>query len=576
MEDEPIVKSENPRHHRLALPALVVFCLALYFTGLGIRPLWNQDEGMHAGTSMDMLRTGDWITPTVNGEVFFDKPALHNWLVAVSLRVLGPTEFAARLPNAIMGLATVVVLFVIGRRMFGPGPAFLGSVVLATSAQFFALSRTVMHDMTLTFCVTAGLGLFYVGASHDFRQRRWFISAAAVLGLAVLAKGPAGLILPGAVAFFYLVLRRELPRVWQMAPGWGIVIFLAVTAPWYIAVAAANPDFVSYFLVELNVGSFVSSESTHPAPFWYYVPVLAGTLIPWSLFLPVALWRSFRQRAADPRGETLFLLLWIGVYLVFFSMAVSKLATYILPMFPPAALLIGRLWHDFMCTRDPRLGRALGWSVLPAVSVFPALIAFRILDPNPDFLELYGLSLLLATLPLVVFATGVLWAGVLAYRGRPRGAFGTVTGSAVAMSGLILVIIAPALNPHQTSKRLVIEMDERVPPGESLTMLGKLRDTALFYTERRVRLLPDHDPSALEAYLATSRIAYCLVDAKRWVDWGSPGHALTRNGRDVLIANEAGLAATLPAPGGDSEHDTGSLAGREERAAGEALDPTLP
>jgi 4-amino-4-deoxy-L-arabinose transferase-like glycosyltransferase len=539
-----MVDREETGQHRYALPAVVALCVVLFFTGLGIRPLWNQDEGMHAGTSMDMLRSGDWITPTMNGEVFFDKPAFHNWLVAVAILVLGPTELAARLPNAVMGLATVVLTFLIGRRMFGTRAAFLSSVALATSWQFFILSRTVMHDMTLTFCVTATLGLFYVGASNDYRQRGWFVASAAALGLAVLAKGPAGAVLPGGVVVFYLAFRRELSRIWRMPLVRGILVFLLVTVPWYVAVARANPSFLKYFFVELNFGSFASAKSEHPAPFWYYVPVLLGTFAPWSFFLPVALWRSFRRRAADPHGESLFLLLWIGIYLVFFSMAVSKLATYILPIFPAAALLVGRLWDELISGRDRKLGRALGWSVLPVAVVFFGLIGLLVVDPQPDYLEMYAISLVLVTIPLVVSSTVLLVGGALAFRGRPRWAFGAVVASSLAMLGLSLGIVVPKMSPFQTSKDVVIRMDALVPAGEPLTMVGKLRDTAFFYTDRLIRQINQRKgrPDLLE-HLGKAEAAYCLIDAERWADWGSPGHKVATSGKDVLIANEPGLSA---------------------------------
>jgi 4-amino-4-deoxy-L-arabinose transferase-like glycosyltransferase len=262
----------------------------------------------------------------------------------LSLRVLGQSEFAARLPNALMGLATVVALFVLGRRMYGTRPALLASVVLATAGEFFVLPRTVMHDISLTFFVTVGLGLVYAGVSRGFAERRWFILAAAAFGGAVLAKGPAGILVPGLVVLLFLVSRRQLGRVWQAGPGWSLATLLLVAAPWYVAIALANPEYVRDFLVELNIGSFVSSESNHPSPIWYYLPVLAAALFPWSLFLPLAAIRGWRRRGGDRHGATVFLLLWIAVYLTFFSLAVSKLATYyILPALPPAALLIGRL-----------------------------------------------------------------------------------------------------------------------------------------------------------------------------------------------------------------------------------------
>jgi 4-amino-4-deoxy-L-arabinose transferase-like glycosyltransferase len=233
---------------------------------------------MHAATSKDMVLTGDWITPTVNGEPFFDKPAFHNWLIALSFLVFGFTELAARLPNAIMGIATVVVTYSVWTAVLWRA-AFVSAVVLATSGMFFVLSRTVMHDMSLTFFVTLGLALFLEGYARDEGGRYWILGSYAAFGFAVLAKGPAGAL----------------------------------------------------------------------------IPALIGGFIPWSLFLPLALVRAWRRRRADSRGETSFLLFWTAVYFVVFSLAASKLSTYILPMYPPLALLVfGKLRDTVLFYTDRR------------------------------------------------------------------------------------------------------------------------------------------------------------------------------------------------------------------------------
>ena len=259
---------------------------------------------MHAATSKDMVLSGDWITPTVNGEPFFDKPAFHNWLVALAFVVLGFTEFAARLPNAMLGLGCVLVTYLLGRRLYGPGAGFLGAVVLATTAEFLVLSRTVMHDMSLAFFVTLGLALWFVGYSKNATERRWFLLSYAAFGGAMLAKGPIGVLLPGAVVFLFLLVRRELRFLRRMSLGWGVLIGLLVAAPWYLAVSLRNPDYARYFFIELNFGSFLSKDPHHPEPFHYYLPVLLAGFFPWSFFLPAALVRAWQRRGEDTNGGT--------------------------------------------------------------------------------------------------------------------------------------------------------------------------------------------------------------------------------------------------------------------------------
>ena len=175
---------------------LIALCLLLFFLRLGARPLWDVDEGKHAVTSMEMVRSGDWITPTFNGEPFFDKPVLFNWLEALAFLVFGFTEFAARLPAAILGTGCVLVTYLLGRKLANATVGFLAGAILATAVEFIILSRTVVHDISLVFLVTLALYLFYF-AYQDIRHRqRNLLFLYAAMGLAVLAKGPLGLALP--------------------------------------------------------------------------------------------------------------------------------------------------------------------------------------------------------------------------------------------------------------------------------------------------------------------------------------------------------------------------------------------
>ena len=156
-------KREDGKQETIFILTLVALCFVLFFLFLGDRPLWDVDEGMHAATSKDMILTGDWVTPRLNGEKFYDKPPLFNWLVALSFLIFGFTEFAARLPAALLGLGCVLFTYFLGRRMFNPLTGLLGGLILATGGEFIGLSIAVVHDMVLTFCITLTLYFFYRG-----------------------------------------------------------------------------------------------------------------------------------------------------------------------------------------------------------------------------------------------------------------------------------------------------------------------------------------------------------------------------------------------------------------------------
>ncbi len=307
------------------VPLLLLLCGVLFFAFLGDRPLWDIDEGMHAVTSKEMVLTGDWVTPYFNGEKFYDKPPLFNWLVALSFLVFGFTEFAARLPAALLGTGCVLLTYFAGRRMFSPVVGFLGAAILASSVEFIIMSTVVVHDISLTFCVTLAMFLFFAGYKNRAHRRQYLLWGYAAIGMSVVAKGPIGLIMPMMVVGLFLISQRNLKFVKEMRVGWGLLIFLAVASPWYILMDIRNPDYTDYFLWQQNFGNFLSeAKSRHPEPFYYYIPVLLGGFWPWSFFLPAALISSFRSGLGKIRPEKVYLMIWLGCIFLFFSAAASS------------------------------------------------------------------------------------------------------------------------------------------------------------------------------------------------------------------------------------------------------------
>ena len=534
---EPRHLASAGRSEAYRVLGIIAICLLLFFSHIGSRPLWDHDEGRHAATSKDMVVSGDWITPTLNGEPFFDKPAFHNWLVALAFVGFGFTEFAARLPNATLGLGCVLLTYLAGRRLYGPGAALLGAVVLATAAEFFLLSGTIMHDMSLAFFVTLGLTLWFVGYSSDGTDRRWFLLSYAAFGGAMLAKGPIGVLLPGAVVFVFLSARRELRFLGRMSLGWGLLIGLAVAAPWYLAIGLRNPDYARYFLVELNFGSFLSEEVNHPEPVHYYLPVLLVGFLPWSVFLPAALVRAWQRRNEDADGATWFLLFWAGLYLAFFSAAQSKLPTYILPVFPPLALLVGRLWHELAAAPTPALRRAVLWSFAPFLLLPAAALLWVRTHPLPltELAGQHGLALAKAASPLVALMIGLAAAFALVLARRARAGFAGVTLAFAGFAALILAFIVPVMNLHQSSREMALKLDGLLPEGEPMAHYSDTRGAALFYTDRLVREIKSR--RQLTNLLSEDRPVYCVISARRYREMGLEAPIVYAIGDDLLIAN---------------------------------------
>jgi 4-amino-4-deoxy-L-arabinose transferase-like glycosyltransferase len=498
-----------PPARRTAL--LIALCFVVLFLGSWSRALWDIDEGMHAATSLDMVRTGDWVTPRVNGEPFYDKPPLFNWLVALSLVVFGANEFAARLPGVLLGLGVVLMTYGFGRRMIGDRGAFLGAVVLATSLAFIAISRAVVHDMALVFFVTVSTFALYRAWDAEENRTAYLLLAYVSAGFGILTKGPLAVLLPGAVMLIFLAIRRDLRFLLKMKLVLGAVVTLAVAVPWYALVAMGEDTFLGHFLLRQNVGNFLSATPRHPEPFWFYAEVLLVGFLPWSFFLPLAVTAAVRRPGGVGPART-FLLVWATFVFVFFSAASSKLPTYVLPMFPAAALLVGDLWDRAFSTQEAprRWTMVLSW--LPvAVLVLSGVAYLMILSVrHPEIradlpsVHLYGIY--------AILLSGVMVSAFFLVRGRYRALFATMAGFVVAFVVFAVVVVFPWVDGYRSSKTIALRLDGLLPPGEEITSYGRRKDSALFYTDRRERILGTS--SEVVGHLSRPG-ALCLTDDSR-------------------------------------------------------------
>jgi len=525
---------------RVLILILLCVCLTLFFFRLGSRPLWNIDEGRHAITSKEMVLSGDWITPTLYGENFYDKPILFNWLAALSFLVFGFTEFAARFPAAILGLGCVVVTYLLGRSMFGPTTGFLGGMILATSGMFMVLSRSVVHDIALVFFMTLALFFFYLGYTSEPRRKAWFLLFYGSLGLAVLAKGPLGVLLPGLIIGLLLLLKGRLSFIKEMEMGWGVLVFLIVAAPWYVLISLNNSDYAGYFFIENNIMRFLSPKALHAGPFYFYFPILLGGFSPWSFFLPLAFIHAFRGGWKGWKGMDdgiLFLILWISVIFLFFSAASSKGNAYLLPLFPAAALLVGILWRELIEAPTPWLRNGFLYSFLPLVLPYVGGLVYLLVNPPTIVEEKYGVDLMKMTLLGFIIVASQVFALTVLLKKHYRVCFGA-TSSLVVLGGLVfIVMVAPLVNPYRSSKALAQRMDAIAAPGQKIVFFRRIRESAVFYTGRKVLRLR-RDPQLIE-YLKSNKSALVIMH-KRHLErvelLKSISYVIDRQGNDLLVA----------------------------------------
>jgi 4-amino-4-deoxy-L-arabinose transferase-like glycosyltransferase len=347
----------------LSLALLALTAAVLFFAGLGRLPLIEPDEGRNAEVGREMLVSGDWITPHYNGLAYLDKPAVYFWLVAASLKTFGVSESAARLPSALMGVATMLLAWFLARRMFGESAARRAGIVFATSPLALALARQVNFDMALTFFVTLALTAFWLAQERNF-QAPWFdLLMFAAMGVGVITKGPVAILLPLICVLVDQALwsrgrksadpacadRGKSRSALHLRWGWGFLIFLAVALPWFVAVSLRHPDFPRYALWNESLKRFTTSTAHRGGGIFYYVPVFLAGFFPWSLFLLVAGWnrlRRWRELKEDQGRPILFLLCWAAGVFGFFTVSHSKLPGYFLPAIVPLSLLMGVAWRD--------------------------------------------------------------------------------------------------------------------------------------------------------------------------------------------------------------------------------------
>lgn len=467
-------------HQPRTLPArgtlvLLALCAALLLYRLGAVPLIGPDEPRYSRVAVEMSRSGDLVTPTLQGEPWLEKPILYYWLAAAAFSAMGENEAAARLPSVLALLMTVGLTALLGARLYGGSAGVLAGFITGTSLLMFAYGRAASMDMLLTAAVTTGLALLAL-RRLGIAGRPAAVAGAACVGAATLAKGPLGLLLAllVLVPHWWLTRKREAaPRL--ITPG-AVAAFVLVALPWYgLVTRAQGRHFIDTFFLNHNVERFTSTVHNHPGPFFYYLPVLLLGLFPWSVLLPSAVARFDRRSSAD-----LFVACWALVPLAFFSAAGSKLPGYILPVVPPLALLMGRAGAGLL-ERERFSRRSLAWATGIALLLGLAVSAAPLVARLPAGI---GLRYMLA-LPAVWGGLLMLFVATRLWSAPPESIKALRAGACGFL--LLLASVAPFVLRHIESGR-----DLFVPAAQGRPVLawGAWRTAWMagyFYNDGRVR-----------------------------------------------------------------------------------------
>ena len=334
-------------NYRFRIPdwlLLLAFCAFFFLWRLASFGLIGADEPRYAQVAREMLERHDWITPTLGGVPWMEKPPLYYWQAMIAYRILGVSDWTARLPSAVDATAFVLAVHWFLRR-FRPGAALDGALMLATSAAIVGYARAASMDMPLA--AAFGIGMLAWYAWIESGSRRFLVSFYLFLALAMLAKGPVAPFLAAVIILLFAATQRDWSIVRKTPWVPGILAFLLVGLPWYVLVQLRNPQFFHVFVMEHNLARFGTNVFHHPEPFWYYIPVTLLGWVPWTIFVVAAIGdsgRMFRNRGADSLNS--FLLIWVVVFVVFFSISKSKLPGYILPAITPGVLLLANYLRE--------------------------------------------------------------------------------------------------------------------------------------------------------------------------------------------------------------------------------------
>lgn len=317
---------------------ILTFSYVLFFYGIGDYALKEPDEGRYAEIPREMIELNNYIVPHINHVRYFEKPPLFYWAVAASYKLFGINEWSFRFVNALSAFLCTIALYFTSRRWFGERAAILSAIILASSFGFFSMARIVTTDMFFTLWLFASL-LCFLGYYKE--RKTFFIYLFYVfLALATLTKGIVAIILLFLTVVIFLIIEKRLAFLKEMRIIKGIIIFSIVALPWFVTISLKENEFFYFFVIDQHFLRFFTSKHKRTGSLFYFFPVLIGGMFPWSILLPrsiITLWK---------KSEIRLLILWSGTVFLFFSISKSKLPPYILPIFPPLAIVLGCFFDD--------------------------------------------------------------------------------------------------------------------------------------------------------------------------------------------------------------------------------------
>ncbi|MHB1676739.1 MAG: phospholipid carrier-dependent glycosyltransferase [Sulfuriferula sp.] len=466
----------------------------LWFATLDHNALVRPDEGRYAEIPREMLVSGNWVTPRLNGLKYFEKPALQYWATATAYTVFGEHNWTARLWSALTGFLGILLVYFTGSRLYGQRAGYMAAVVLASSFLYFAIGHINILDMGVSFFMNLSLAALLLAqrpVATKAENRGWMYVCWAAMGLSLLSKGLIGIAIPGAVLIVYSVIQRDWGLWKRLHFGAGLLIFAVISVPWFVLVSRANPEFLWFFFIHEHFLRYLTPISGRVHPWYTFIPIVLLGILPWLVPMLDALSRGWKQQAnaAGQFQATRMLMIWAGFIFIFFSISHSKLVPYILPIFPALALLIGQRLSTLS-------GKTLAWQISP---VIPLALAFWWFAP----LAAKGASI---EVPAALYANFIPWlqAAALAWLigavisiwlARREQIIAAVTVMAVAglLMGQAVLLGYNALSPASSAYLIAQQVKPYLRPGVPFYSVAMYEQTLPPYLQRTMTLVAHPD-----------------------------------------------------------------------------------
>lgn len=479
----------------------------LFGATVGQYPVAAPDGARYAEIPREMVATGDYITPHLNGVKYFEKPPLFYWLQAASIKILGVNEFAVSIVNALMALFLALAIYFTGRKLYGRLAGIIASFIFATSSLVFILTRVITLDVTLTFFLTAALCSFLLANQLPLCiKRSWYLYLMYIFAAcAVMTKGLIGVGLLGLIIIIWLTMFKEWRNLKTYHLISGGIIFLMLVLPWHILIQIKNPEFFRFYFIEQHFLRYFTDYASRSQKWWFLPVVLLAGLYPWMVFLPQMLIHNLPKHFKEWQKSktTIFLFIWIIAIYVFYTFSNSKLIPYILPIFPPLAMLMGNYFATNL-QRNKSWQIDLGFYTLLVINLIlgiGAITATFILNFNEQAFTKQSLYLVAIIMIINALIT------IMAYRRR-----GFILGfiTIVIATSILWLYVSPTITTinRQSIKPLITVIQQKLKPEDEVICYGAYYQDAPFYLQRTLTLVN---------YLGELEFGTKHQDTKSWI-----------------------------------------------------------